>query len=410
MKKQMKILINGINGGMGQNILRAAQASPGHTVVAGVDRMAEAIENPCPVFSDLSACDITADVVIDFSRPDALAPVLAYCDSTGARPVVATTGLSPDDYALMETYAKRFPVFHSANMSLGVNLQVNLARFAAEFLGDDFEVEIIEKHHHRKVDAPSGTALMLAKHIDEVAGGKKEFVFGRHTRTEKRTRDELGIHAIRGGTIVGEHEVLFIGTDEIIELTHRALSRQVFAQGALRAAAFILEQERPRVYNMNDIVNRHKTVTRLYMSPDQAVVTLYGLEAATSARARLFDALAEKDVVIDMVSQGAPRGDKLDISFSLSRDALHDALAAIEQAFPEGENPYVDVNDPVVKLVVAGPGMEHQAGVTSRLFDALAREAIGVYAVSTSETKIACCVGKDDAQRAKQAIAAVFSL
>ena len=134
------------------------------------------------------------------------------------------------------------------------------------------------------------------------------------------------------------------------------------------------------------------------------------MTAATSARARLFDALAEKDVVIDMVSQGAPRGDKLDISFSLSRDALHDALAAIGQAFPDGENPHVDVNDPVVKLVVAGPGMEHQAGVTSRLFDALAREAIGVYAVSTSETKIACCVDKGDAQRAKQAIAAVFSL
>ena len=406
----MKILINGINGCMGQNILKAAQAVPGCTVVAGIDRMAEAIENPCPVFSDLSACDIAAEVVIDFSRPDALASILSYCDRTGARPVIATTGLSSDDYALMDTYAKRFPVFHSANMSLGVNLQVNLARLAAEFLGDDFEVEIVEKHHHRKVDAPSGTALMLAKNIDEVAGGKKEFVFGRHTKTEKRTPAELGIHAIRGGTIVGEHEVLFIGTDEIVELTHRALSRQVFAQGALRAAAFLFEQERPRVYSMNDIVNRHKTVTRLYASPDQAVVTLYSLGADTGSRAKLFDALAEKDVVIDMVSQSAPKGDRLDISFSLSRGALNDALAAIKQAFPGGEDPSVDVNDAVVKLVVAGPGMEHQAGVTSRLFNALAEEDVGVYAVSTSETQIACCVGKDDAERAKRAIAATFSL
>jgi len=406
----MKIIINGINGGMGQNIVKAAQMTPGFSVVAGIDRMAEAYQNPCPVFSDISACDITADVVIDFSRPDALASILEYCDKTGARPVIATTGLSPKDYALMEAYAKRFPVFHSANMSLGVNLQVNLARFAAAFLGDDFEVEIIEKHHHRKVDAPSGTALMLANNINEVADGKKEFVYGRHTKTEKRTRNELGIHAVRGGTIVGEHEILFIGNDEIIELTHRALSRQVFAQGALRAAVFILEQKQPRIYAMNDIVNQHKTVTHLYTNANQAVVTLHGLRAATSARAKLFDALAEVNVVIDMISQSAPKGDKLGISFSLTRDALDTALSAIKKAFPNEQDLCIDVNDSVTKLVVAGPGMEHQAGVTSRLFDALANENVSVYAVTTSETKIACCVHQDDAERAKSAIIAAFSL
>lgn len=406
----MKIIINGINGGMGQNILKAAQAVPGCSVVAGIDRMAEAYQNPCPVFSDLSACDITADVVIDFSRPDALKPILEFCGRTGARPVIATTGLSPDDYVIMEKYAKRFPIFHSANMSLGVNLQVSLARLAAGFLGDAFEVEIIEKHHHRKVDAPSGTALMLANNINEVTDGKKEYAFGRHTKTEKRRPNELGIHAIRGGTIVGEHEVLFIGNDEIIELTHKALSRQVFAQGALRAAQFIMEQKQPRIYNMNDIVNAHKAVTHLYSSASQAVVTLHGLGAGTAARAKLFDALAEVNVVIDMISQSAARGDKLDISFSLGRDALQAARGAIEKAFPEASGPAADVNDSVVKLVVAGPGMEHQAGVTSRLFDALAKENIDVYAVTTSETKIACCVHQDDAERAKAAITEAFGL
>ena len=372
--------------------------------------MAEAFQNPCPVFSDLSACDITADVVIDFSRPDALPAILEFCDKTGARPVIATTGLSPDDYKLMEQYAKRFPIFHSANMSLGVNLQVNLARFAAGFLGDAFEVEIIEKHHHRKVDAPSGTALMLANNINEVADGRKEYAFGRHTKTEKRKPNELGIHAIRGGTIVGEHEVLFIGNDEIIELTHKALSRQVFAQGALRAAQFIFEQKQPRIYNMNDIVNQQKTVTHLYTSLNQAVVTLHGLGAGTAARAKLFDALAEVNVVIDMISQSAPYGDKLDISFTLPREALNAARNAIGSAFPGETGLSVDVNDSVIKLVVAGPGMEHQAGVTSRLFDALAKENIEVYAVTTSETKIACCVHQQDAERAKAAITAAFGL
>ncbi|MFZ5974326.1 MAG: 4-hydroxy-tetrahydrodipicolinate reductase [Bacillota bacterium] len=406
----MNIIINGINGGMGQNIIKAVQATPGFTVVAGIDRMPEAYQNPCPVFSDLSACDITGDVVIDFSRPDALPSILAYCDRTGARPVIATTGLSQDDLALMAEYAKRFPIFHTANMSLGVNLQVSLARFAAAFLGDDFEIELIEKHHHRKVDAPSGTALMLANNINEVAGGKKEFVFGRHTKTEKRTRNELGIHAIRGGTIVGEHEILFIGNDEIIELTHKALSRQVFAQGALRAAAFIMEQKEPRIYNMNDIVNAHKAVTHLYTDANQAVVTLHGLDAGTHARAKLFDALADEKVVIDMISQSAPKGDKLGISFSCTRDALEPALLAINRTFPDERDLTIDVNDSVTKLVVAGPGMEHQAGVTARLFDALAGENIAVYAVTTSETKIACCVHQDDAERAKNAIISAFSL
>jgi 4-hydroxy-tetrahydrodipicolinate reductase len=406
---QMRIIINGINGGMGQNVLKAAQMTDGCTVVAGIDRMPEAYSNPCPVFSDLGACDVGADVVIDFSRPDALPSILAFCDKTGARPVIATTGLSAEDLALMAQHGTRYPIFHSANMSLGVNLQVNLARFAAGFLGDDFEVEIIEKHHHRKVDAPSGTALLLANSINEVADGKKEFVYGRHTKTERRTRNELGIHAIRGGTIVGEHDVLFIGNDEIIELTHKALSRQVFAQGALRAAAFILEQTQPRIYNMNDIVNRNKTVTHLYTDAGQAVITLRGLSAGTSACAKLFDALAGAGVVIDMISQSAPEADSLDITFTLDSAALTAALEAVKSAFP-GDGTGVDVNDPVTKLVVAGPGMEHQAGVTARLFDALAGAGVGVLAVTTSETKISCCVRDEDAARAKRAIMDAFSL
>ncbi|MBQ9624663.1 MAG: 4-hydroxy-tetrahydrodipicolinate reductase, partial [Clostridia bacterium] len=213
----MDIIINGINGAMGQAILKSLPEFKDINVVAGVDKISNN-EYPFPVYSDISLCDLKADAIIDFSRPEALDGLLQYAKSTKTPLLVATTGLSDEQKEQLNTASKDVAIFFSANMSLGVNLQMSLIAKAASFLYPDFEVEIVEKHHNKKVDAPSGTAYALADSVNNALDGKLTYVFGRHGKTNKREPNELGIHAVRGGTIVGEHSVMFIGRDEVIEI------------------------------------------------------------------------------------------------------------------------------------------------------------------------------------------------
>ena len=249
----MQLIINGINGKMGKNLIAACNAQ-GVEIVAGIDKVLDAeTVYPFPVFDDISKFEGQADGIIDFSRPEALSSILGYAVKKKIPTVVATTGFDEAQKAYIQECAQKIPVFFSANMSLGVNLQLELAKTAAAFLGQNFDIEIIEKHHKMKVDAPSGTALLLADGINSVFNDEKVYEYGRHTKTEKRKPEEIGIHAIRGGTIVGEHQILFIGDNEVLEITHKAESRMVFANGAIRAAAFLLGKE-PGLYNMSDIV------------------------------------------------------------------------------------------------------------------------------------------------------------
>lgn len=248
----MDIIINGINGAMGQTIIKTLSQFKEINVVAGIDKMSNN-EYPFPVYSDISLCDTKADAIIDFSRPEALDGLLTYAKETSTPLLVATTGLSDAQIEKIKSASKNVAIFFSANMSLGVNLQMNLIAKAASLLYPDFEIEIIEKHHNKKVDAPSGTAYALADSINNALGGKLKYIFGRHGRTQKREANELGIHAIRGGTIVGEHSVMFIGRDEVIEINHIATSKQVFAIGAIRAALFLNGKE-PGLYSMQDLV------------------------------------------------------------------------------------------------------------------------------------------------------------
>jgi 4-hydroxy-tetrahydrodipicolinate reductase len=191
--------------------------------------------------------------MIDFSHPSALPDILDYAIDKKLPLVIATTGMSQEDVALIRESSLSIPVFFTFNMSLGVNLLVELAKKAASILGDGFDVEIIEKHHNQKIDAPSGTALMIADAVSEVLPYNASYAYDRHSVRKKRSREEIGIHSLRGGTIVGEHQVVFAGTDEIITLSHQALSREIFATGALAAARFLVEQ-RPGLYSMKDIV------------------------------------------------------------------------------------------------------------------------------------------------------------
>ena len=247
-----KILIWGIGGKMGKNILECLSAFENAQCVGGVDKFADPKQFSYPVFKSGKDINVDADVIIDFSRPDALDEILEYALAHKTGIMLATTGYTPEQQAKIDEASKSIAVFQSSNMSLGVNLMIELCRKAANFLGNNFEVEIIEQHHNQKVDAPSGTALSIAKAINEEFAGSKEFIYGRSGKNSKRQNNEIGIHAVRGGTIVGKHDVLFIGKDEVITIKHEAQSRMVFAQGAIRAGLFLATKKTGK-YSMKDL-------------------------------------------------------------------------------------------------------------------------------------------------------------
>lgn len=238
---------------MGQAIEKLVSGMDDCKIVAGFD-VADSLKSSFPVFANPMDCDVHADAVIDFSHPSCLGNLLEYAKKTHTPLVVATTGLSPKQQEEMKEASKEVGIFFSANMSLGINLLLDLVSRATKLLGDSFDIEVIEKHHNQKLDAPSGTALMIADKIKESMSEEAEYVYDRHAVRQKRQKNEIGLHAVRGGTIVGEHEVLFCGQDEVIEIKHSAASREVFAAGAIRAAKFVAEKP-AGFYNMQDLVN-----------------------------------------------------------------------------------------------------------------------------------------------------------
>ncbi len=248
----IKMIMNGCNGKMGQVISRLAEEDSEVTIVAGVDINTKQ-QNSYPVFASIEEFDGKADVVIDFSHPSCLNSVLSYCKRTNTPVILATTGFSAEDKASFTAAADEIPVFFSANMSLGINLLISLAKQAAKLLEGNFDIEIVERHHNKKIDAPSGTALAIADAIDETLSYPAEYVFDRHNVRRQRKATEIGISAVRGGTIVGDHDIIFAGNDEVIELSHHAASKEIFAVGAIKAAKFI--QGKPSgMYNMDMLV------------------------------------------------------------------------------------------------------------------------------------------------------------
>ena len=233
----VKVLLCGACGKMGGNVLSLLDGDNEATVVCGVDLYPKEIG--VPVYKSFADVKEDVDVIIDFSSPNGLAERLEFAKTRGAGIVLAATGFTADDLALVKEYEKSVAIFRTANLSLGINLMQALVKAAAQVLGDAFDVEIIEKHHNLKKDAPSGTALMLADSVNEAFDGQKDFVYGREGIVGAREKKEVGIHAVRGGTIVGEHEVIFAGEDEVITISHSASSKRVFAVGAIRAAKWL---------------------------------------------------------------------------------------------------------------------------------------------------------------------------
>ena len=248
---QIKIIICGACGKMGGNVLSLLADDPDAVAVCGVDLYPKEIG--IPVYTSFTDVQEDADVIIDFSSPIGLIERLEYAKAHKLGIVLASTGFTAEDQALINEYATSIAIFKTANLSLGVNLMQALVKAAAQVLGEHYDVEIIERHHNLKKDAPSGTALMLADSINEAFEHTKRYVGGREGIVGAREKNEIGIHAVRGGTIVGEHEVMFAGEDEIITISHSARSKRVFAVGAIRAAKF-LPKKAAGVYEMKHLL------------------------------------------------------------------------------------------------------------------------------------------------------------
>ena len=250
-----KIIISGCNGHMGRVVAALCAEDPQVEVVAGFDVKATE-DGAFPVYSSPALFSGQADAVIDFSSPAALDGLLAFGRSTHTPLVLATTGYSPEQVAQINAAAGEVPIFRSGNMSLGINVLLELVKKAASILGSSCDIEIVERHHRRKVDAPSGTALMIADAAAEGCGHETEYVYDRHSVSHPREKKEIGISSVRGGTIVGEHEIIFAGHDEIMEIKHTAMSREVFAQGAVAAAKFMAATKEPGLYDMSHLVQQ----------------------------------------------------------------------------------------------------------------------------------------------------------
>ena len=247
-----EIVLNGCNGKMGMAVSRLIAERDDCKIVAGVD-INNSVPRDFPVFSNIKEVE-KGDVIIDFSHPSCLSDLLEYAVTNKTPVVVATTGLSDADIDNIKSASKCVAVFFTFNMSLGINLLVELSKTASRILGDKFDVEIIEKHHNQKLDAPSGTAIMIANAIDDAKENKMQFEFDRQSKRQKRTKNEIGIHSVRGGTIVGDHDVIFAGTDEVITFSHTAYSKAVFGKGAIQAAKF-LKGKGPGHYQMSQVID-----------------------------------------------------------------------------------------------------------------------------------------------------------
>ncbi|MFZ7130791.1 MAG: 4-hydroxy-tetrahydrodipicolinate reductase [Eubacteriales bacterium] len=249
----MKILLSGCNGGMGQVLQGVISNESDMVVAAGFDRLTN--ENTSfPVYTHLSDCTEDIDVIIDFSHYSTFEPILTFALEKKIPLVMATTGLTSENENALRRVSKNIPVFRTANMSVGINVLLDLVAQAAKQL-KEFDIEIVEKHHNKKADSPSGTALMFAQEINAALNDNLNFTYGREGKSTKRTEHELGIHAIRGGTISGEHTVIYAGEDEIIEIKHTATSKKVFAKGAVKAARYIADKKNG-FYDMRKILNQ----------------------------------------------------------------------------------------------------------------------------------------------------------
>lgn len=246
----VKVLINGCNGKMGQEVAKRIKETEEIETVCGVDKI-DTGDNSFPVFENIEDINVIPDVIIDFSLPKATMNILEFAKQNKIPIVIATTGITEEQNNIIKEYAKELPIFKSANMSFEINLMAKIVANIAKNMSES-DIEIVETHHNRKIDSPSGTALILADSINGALNNNMTYEYDRHSKREKRNKKEIGIHSIRGGTEVGKHSVIFFGQNESFEITHNVTSRSVFADGAIKAAKFLVNKDNG-FYNMNDL-------------------------------------------------------------------------------------------------------------------------------------------------------------
>ena len=330
----IKMIIHGCGGKMGQVLAEAAGSSSEFTVVAGVDPLG-GTDAEFPVYTSLLEVTEQADVVIDFSVTAGIPGLLKGAVEKGLPVVIATTGLDTEHFKMIEEAAGSIPIFQSANMSVGVNLMKVLLRQTTAVLGNTFDIEVIEKHHRTKRDAPSGTALALADVIKGAMSRDAEYVYGRKDKNRLRSDEEIGIHAVRGGNIVGEHDVVFAGKDEVITLQHTAYSKGLFAAGALKAAEYIISKP-SGLYQMEDMIAESSTVTNLY-TRNEALVSFKRIPASLGTSHNIFEAFSKKGMNIDMISQTITDEGFHSLSFSIDDEDAEDAQMVLDSLYSENQ-------------------------------------------------------------------------
>ncbi len=401
----LKIILSGCLGKVGQAIVAAVKDNDEFEICAGVDKMAANAQTDFPVYSDIAKCQEKADVIIDFSRPEALPPLLRYAQQHKLPMVLASTGYNQNDIRSIEYASENIPILRSSNMSLGINLLKDLAAKASAILNSTYDIEIIEKHHNTKVDAPSGTAIMLADAINDAAGGDLEYIYDRHERRCARPKRELGLHAIRGGTITGEHTILFAGQDEVVELTHQAYSRRIYAVGALRAAQFICNLP-CGLYDMSSLLTQQQIITHAYASESDVLITVSSIKDPALVN-NIFIQLKDAEIIIDIISQPTPVNGLYTLSISVPKNLADKAYRIIKDLASSEET--VELIDDIAKLTVEGSGMAHHAGATGQVIGILSELSIPILLITTSETKITCCIPKLHASKALSALKACFT-
>ena len=388
------VLLTGALGVMGGMVRDAISQTQDLRIIAGVD-IAPNDSLPFPVYPSLDAVREAPQVVLDFSHFSALSSILDYCLERQLPVVICATGHTMEQRREIQRAAERIPVFFSANMSLGVNLIKHLSQEAASLLEPAYDIEILEKHHNRKIDAPSGTANMLAEAINEAVAQPKSFVYERHSKREPRKKTDLGIHSIRGGTTVGEHSVLFYGEDEVVELTHIANSRRIFATGAVSALRYIAEKG-PGLYSMDNLFAEDQAVTDIRSLSHQTLFNLAG-KLSPDAFLEIFAAIAQEGIPVDVITYSFSG---VISHLTLSVDNAHSAVvtAAISPIL-DRHGLSMDLMADLSKITIRGPGMEFEAGVGARLFRPLIQAGIPPLSVATSEEKIVLLVpGKMEEQ------------
>lgn len=385
------IILHGCNGKMGRVVTSVASADPDINLIAGIDRVPDAFDNPFPVYASLEECPHDCDVIIDFSLPQALPSLLEGALSKKSAIVIATTGLSHRDQEIIESYSKEIPIFQAANMSVGINLMYELIQKAAQVLGDSFDIEIIEKHHNEKIDSPSGTAYALADSINEVFLKSKNYVYGRHSNNDRRDPSDIGIHAFRGGTIVGEHSVIFAGNDEVIEVEHTAYSKQIFAVGAIRAAEYMAHRS-PGLYNMKNVMDQRSPITNISLKREIVLVSMDHIPSSLNLISSIYRQFGNEGDYLELIGQPSSDEDFMTVKFAVSKDNLKEATSFCNELKEKEPQITTSLDEDIIKVTIGGLGIERQPAIAAKAFELLSDQHVPLKASITSNTEVNCFI------------------